>query len=100
MLQRQKPKKKKLKVVTNSSDEKIQFRKYLIEEDPNLKVQIKMDDMDDLIVTLLDPDGNGRIIEATQDDIILKNHHRMSHQILQGAGGALMGLFNFITSIA
>ena len=100
VLQRKKPKYKKLKVVTDSSEEKIQFRKYLIEKDPKFKVQIEMDDTNDPIVTLLEPNGNAKIIEAIEDDIILKNHHDISNQVLQGATGALMGLFNFITSIA
>ena len=55
-----------------------------------------MRDTEDPIVKILEPNGVSRTIEHTQDDI-MRNGLGLGNQIINGAGGALVGLFNLIT---
>ena len=82
-------------MITNSTENQYQYKKYLIENDPNFKIRIEMRDTEDPIVTLLEPNGVSRTIEHTQDDIM---RNGLGKQIANSAGGALVGLLNIVTS--
>lgn len=101
---RKRPKFKKLKFVTKDGrPNEIQYKKYLIEEDRNGKIQIDMieNNMSDPLVTFFGQNEAPEVVEATQDDILYLNNEAVTgKKIVEGAGGALVGLFNFVTSVA
>lgn len=100
---RRKPKGRKLKIVTSLTEEGHQYRKYIVEDLPNSRIDIEMNDEENPTVTLFLKDGTSRPIDFVVDDVLLHNTEAMGDMLKKRAASALGGvlhLFTVITNIA
>ena len=103
LFQRRKPKGRKLRVVTSLTEEGYQYRKYVVEDLPNSRIEIEMKDEENPTVTLFLNDGTSRPIDFEVDDVLLHNAEALTDTLKKRAASALGGalhLFTVITNIA
>jgi len=96
---RSKTKGKKLKVVTNSSEEGHKFKKYIVEDVPNSRIEIGMKDMENPVVELFDL-GNRRSIKSVDfEDIDIMLHGAeplAGTAVKEAAMGILTNMFTYV----
>jgi len=99
---RRRPSGRKLKLITSSSEEKYQYRKYVVEDVPNSRIQIEMDDEENPIVTLVQIGcGTPTIVDHDEDGVFLRNIDPLTgKQVIEQVGIGLLNVFTFLTSFA
>merc|ERR1711935_841735 len=85
------PKGRKLKLVMDSSEERYQYRQYVVEDAPKSRVEIEMKDKEYPTVTLFELGSqNSRVITFEKDDVLLRNTEPLTgKQVVEVIAGGL-----------
>merc|ERR1711971_292841 len=94
---------RKLKLIISSSDEKFQYRKYVVEDLPNSQIEIDMKDKENPTVTLVQNGcGTATVIDYEKDDVLLRTEVESlsGKQVLETVGIGALNVFTFLTNLA
>jgi len=86
----------------DSTEEKYQYRQYVVEDVPKSRVEIELKDVGNPIVTLFEIGSQTpRVINFEKDDVFSPNTEALSgKQFVEVVAGGFLQLFTFVTSFA